>query len=111
MFITKEKTLNELPPTSCTIHGQFLWSHYFVYLSSNICSAAVKHSSLQNMNESLKMSCYFQPRILPYHQTILQSVVVRRDVQRIVDGGRHSMHGILRLYELRERIGFWKSFE
>ena len=63
------------------------------------------------MNESLKMSCYFQPRILPYHQTILQSVVVRRDVQRIVDVGRHSMHGILRLYELRERIGFWKSFE
>ena len=45
MSITKEKTLNELPPTSSTIHGQLLWSHYFVYLSSNIlvsCSETLK---------------------------------------------------------------------
>lgn len=42
MFITKEKTLNELPPTSCTIHGQFLWSHYFVYLSSNVLDSCSK---------------------------------------------------------------------
>ena len=37
------------------------------------------------MDGSLKMSFSFQPSILPpYHLTSLQSVVLKRDVQRIV---------------------------
>ena len=42
MFKTKEKTLNELPPTSSTIHGHLLQSHYFVYLSSHILNGCRK---------------------------------------------------------------------
>ena len=42
MFKTKEKTPNELPPTSSTIHGHLLQSHYLVYLSSNILDSCRK---------------------------------------------------------------------
>ena len=42
MFKAKEKTLNVLPPTSSTIHGHLLWSHYLVYISSNILDSCSK---------------------------------------------------------------------
>ena len=38
----KEKALNELPPTSSTIHGHLLKSHYFVYLCSNLLDSCSK---------------------------------------------------------------------
>ena len=66
-------------------------------------TAAVKYLSLQILMDHWKWTV----RNLPYHQTSRQSVVVRKNVQRIVDVGGHSLHGVLRLYKWRERIGFW----
>ena len=39
---TKEKALNELPPTSSTIHEHLLRSHYFVQLCSNLLDSCSK---------------------------------------------------------------------
>ena len=90
IFKIKENALNELPPKSSTIRGHLLRSHYFVYLCSNLLDSCSKISSLQTVDESLKMGCQFQPRILPpYHHTSLQSIVFRRNLQRIVDLKRH----------------------
>ena len=43
MYKTKEKVLNELPPTSSTIYGNLLRSHYFMYLCSNLLGSFSKH--------------------------------------------------------------------
>ena len=42
IYKTKEKALNELPPTSSTIRGHFLRRHYFVYLCSNLLDSCSK---------------------------------------------------------------------
>ena len=42
IYKTKEKALNELPPTSSTIRGHLLRSHYFVHLFSNILGSCSK---------------------------------------------------------------------
>ena len=110
MLITKKKTLNVLPPTSSTIHSNLLWSHYFVYLSSNIldsCSKILEPAKYEWIIENGEIEL----RYLPYHQTSRKSVLVRKDVKRIVDVGGHSMHGVLRLYKLQKRIDFWNWFK
>ena len=40
IYMTKEKALNELPPTSGTICGYLMRSHYFVYLCSNLLDSS-----------------------------------------------------------------------
>ena len=48
IYKTKEKAQNELPPTSSTISGHLLKSHYIMYLFSNLLDSCSKILQLAN---------------------------------------------------------------
>ena len=86
----KEKALNELPPTSSTIHGHLLKSHYFVYLCSNLldsCSKILEPTNFGWIFENWLLLPNKNFATVP--STSLQSDIVRRDVQGIVDVRGH----------------------
>ena len=110
MFKTKKKTLNELPPTSSIIHRHLLRSHYFVYLSWNILdsfSSILQHVKYEWIIEN---GLLLPTKNFAIPSDLTTNVIVRSDVQRIVDVGGQLMQGVLRLYKLQERTDFWDWF-
>ena len=57
IYKTKKKALNQLPPTSSTIRGHLLRAITLCTYAQTFWTAAVKFSSLQTMDGSLKMGC------------------------------------------------------